>query len=167
MNNRFFVLAVSLVLVASLLGFGCLLLWAGGTNFYLGLASMSWPSAEGQVKVSRIDRTISTSPGPVLVYSYQVGDRRYRSSRIQFKSLEAQSSSEAAVQALLDQYPVGSRVEVYFDPAKPSRAVLRRGPHFGPFLGVLAIALVFILPGIATVYLGIRGFRKRSRQARA
>lgn len=74
-------------------------------------------------------------------YSYHVDGHRYESNQV---SYTARSTSAAANRAVVDRYPKGSRVTVYYDPHAPRRAVIERGTN-RLWIGIVITGLIFIV----------------------
>jgi hypothetical protein len=106
----------------------------GGVLLAVGLyqrsrlqASQSWQQAMGTITKAEIEivRDADSSGYQVSVlYDYVVDGVHYAGKRIRFSDRSYVRKKRA--QAELDRYPVNSSVLVYFDPAKPSDAVLSR-----------------------------------------
>lgn len=108
--------------------FGAISLVAGAALVALSLwlrsrsrQCLHWPSVSGQVIESRVDDAHLEMTKPVLRYRYQVGGRSYVGFRVAFSGY---GISRSAMDQLIQPYPQGSTVKVYFDPRHPSSAVL-------------------------------------------
>jgi hypothetical protein len=133
--------------VAMALGF-CLL-WFSSQSLYHGIVSTGWPTADATIIYSTSKDTTRRRYVDIR-YIYHVhgsdytGDE-YRYSvfmnRWQMRSIEV-SAAQAA-------YPVGSRVNVAFDPRKPDRSVLEPGPHFDDLLWMVG-GLLFAGIGLSS-----------------
>lgn len=79
-----------------------------------------WSSTRGTVLSSTVQvaNGASRRGSPLVLYSYQVGGAEFQGSRVR---LGAQLD-EADV--IVGRYPAGACVEVYYDPADPTFAVL-------------------------------------------
>ena len=91
-------------------------------------ASAHWPKSRGTVTASwvREDLTASifTNCFPQVRYAYHVQGQEYRGNKVTFGAQEAKVKAKAM--AVVSKYSPGSNVTVYYDPQKPSRAVLER-----------------------------------------
>jgi nitrate reductase NapE component len=83
-------------------------------------------------------------------YQYEVGGRVYRGGRIAFY----RRCTGSRARQLVARHPAGSRVRVYYDPARPAEAVLDRSfpglwwlPFFAAALAALAVVF-FKLPAL-------------------
>lgn len=121
-----------------LLGFG--VMYYGNHIVDQSAASRYWPTAMGQVTVSRVEgttwskesrsnryrssntETAKTSYGADVQYEYRAQGKPYTGANIRL--LMPLESSPAEVQPILDRYPVGKRVTVYFNPQDPGESVL-------------------------------------------
>jgi hypothetical protein len=155
------ILLITLAMFAAAIFF---ILW-GGYEIMAGYASKNWPLAEGKVTSSYVQKQVrsikdsSKKPTyyPKVRYQYLVGGNRYTSDRISFSGGEGgEKKSEA--EAVVDRYPSGQKVIVYYDPNDPQRAVLERGLIWKTFMPFVA-GLGFLVVGIVCLkaYLRDRG----------
>jgi hypothetical protein len=114
-------------------------------------ASLIWPSAQGRITSSQVVKTSARygySYKPEVEYEYSVAGRTYSGKRIAFGP--AGSSNEARERALAASYQVGAPVEVFYNSARPSSAILeRRMASSNVKLFIVGIALIlfgFALP---------------------
>lgn len=141
---------VTVIVFLALFGFGIWLLYGARDLIRLGLSSYRWASTEGTIVDSHDDSfTISGIGGtsgssvdvPVEyketahIYEYQVDGRLYRCSTYCFGGW-----AERAGAAFL----IGTKVRVYYDPAHPEVAVLRRGVQAGAVFGIVPIGAAFL-----------------------
>lgn len=92
------------------------------TLYLAGSSRSRFRAARGRVLEHR--QPSDEDGGPIqirLKYEYTVNGRVFRGKRHFFGSLNSTDS------ALLDRYPVGSDVIVYYDPCKPGRSTLETG----------------------------------------
>ncbi len=84
-----------------------------------------WPSAMGNVVMSTIERR-STSDGyadyPVVQYSYQVGGQPYQG----MKLAAGPEVGGTGARKVIEKYPAGAQVMLFYNPQNPSDAVLER-----------------------------------------
>ena len=149
-------------LIGTLCGGSFLLLFAG-VGIFLVLrtqrnkkkaeVSQAWPSTLGQVTDSHVKRSESTDAdgdtttnySAQVAYTYQVGGQDYSSQKVTF-GFTPSYSNQSKAQGEADRYPVGKQVTVYYDPSKPSDAVLERQVSGGKVVMILGI--IFIVIGV-------------------
>lgn len=140
---------------------GGVLLANGLLDFVRAVSSRDWPTAEGTIVSSEVDsetRSVgdgqsSTSCWPKVGYDYTVNDKTYSGDTIAFSSLRSGphiGSGRAEAQVVVDRYPVGKQVRVYYNPKDPEIAALESGDT----------ALNFIAP-VAGVFLILFGYGLR------
>jgi hypothetical protein len=79
-------------------------------------------------------------------YAYRVGDREYTANRTSFGDEPFGTYEEIAADAAR-RLPPGARVQVFYDPTDPRRALLERGQPRGDSRWVL-FSLVFLIAGV-------------------
>ena len=117
-----------------------------------GLRTYAWTRAEGRVVRSGVTReTEATGEGTVDTYRPEVHYRYEAAGAPRTGSAvhadDGGSPSRSRAERWAARYPEGARVEVFYDPARPDRAVLERGVGRGP-LALLAWGGLFLLAGL-------------------
>jgi hypothetical protein len=92
----------------------------------------TWPSAMGRIVRSENEERrhsneadqVTVTSVAVVEYEFTVAGRAWRGSRVSI-------GETANTDATLKRYPVGTIVEVFYDPADPRNAVLERDPWRG------------------------------------
>jgi len=123
-------------------------------------ASMGWPTTEGTVISSEVEkhrsttgtgskRRTSTTYEAEVLYEYAANGTTYSSTRVSFGG-SGGSSSQA--REIVNRYPKGKMVSVHFDPEQPDVSVLEPGVSFGCYVPI-GIGVVFTVVGIC-VFLG-------------
>jgi hypothetical protein len=122
-------------------------------------ASNAWPITKGKITTSAIASEtfrveeesgnsrlrFETRYRPVINYVYRVDGHDYYGTGIAGSWTVLHATPEAA-QAVVDAYPIGREVAVYYDPARPRTAVLERGKAAGSAVPLLA-GVAFSLAG--------------------
>ncbi len=119
------------VIVTLAAGVG-LLIYSSNTRKKAGQSSQ-WPAAPGTITVSEVkqssttdeDGAISFTYTPRVEYTYEVAGQSYTGSKVGFGAVLGHSSTGPA-QAVTARYPVQAPVQVFYNPANPSEAVLER-----------------------------------------
>ncbi len=89
--------------------------------------SESWPSIPGVITHSEVDQLIddgTTMYGAQINYEFTVENKLYTGNRITLNSEGIKTSSLREVKKELQDYPLGAKVIVYYDPEIPNNAVL-------------------------------------------
>jgi hypothetical protein len=138
-----------------------LIVIVGGFGFiYLGVSfrkdaqdSLGWPKTDGAVQSSTVIRSDGVGPAsnhykPGVEYSYSVEGKQYSGEDMVIGptgTLPWLAKKEA------EQYPVGSRVQVYYNPEDHSEAVLKPGVTKS-INGTIAVGVVIVVAGIAQLF---------------
>jgi hypothetical protein len=113
-------------------------------------ASEGWPASQGTILESWVREETSTdSDGsssshyyPEVRYGYQVMGSEYQGDKIAFGPKTGGARGKAM--KVLSKYPKGGTVTVFYDPEKPSVAVLERN-----------ISKAFLVYGVILIAMGI------------
>lgn len=112
----------------------------------------NWSSTVGTVTLSTIDVHRSGSrnsiPYPDVRYSYQVMGREYEANKI----MPGAEIGGSGAQKVIDRYPVGAQVTVFYNPNNPYEAVLeKKGP--APWIMWLVLVTInVVLFGMAALF---------------
>ena len=124
--------------------------------------SESWPSTEGEIAHSatlyQTDST-ATNNGVAtfkadIAYRYKVKGANYSSSKVALLDLATSSSGRA--QTIVQRYPDKSKVQVYYNPADPSEAVLEPG-SVGGINALYLIGGIFGTAGVLFLVVSLTG----------
>lgn len=121
----------------------------GVRNLLLADASRNWPTVKGKVTVSKMGThrgDKSTTYSADVAYDYTVNGTRYTGDRVTFGSVS--TSSTARARRVLNRYPKGKEVTVYYNPEDPEQSVLEPGIH-GATWFLPAFGLLFAVVGAA------------------
>ena len=88
-------------------------------------AAQSWHSTTGRVVKSRVEVRggDNTSVSPMIRYEYTVNGQPYQSTRFRVGMLVLKGNDAYEI---VDRYPEGASVTVYYDPQNPAEATLER-----------------------------------------
>jgi hypothetical protein len=127
-NNTSFIECALILLVAGVIV---------GSGIFLLLVlrkfreSKHWPSTTGTIIHSSVESGFTNVGGggalvvrPNVTYEYEVAGQKFTSSRLAI--IEINTANEESAREKADKYAPGQRVQVYYDPHKPSFAVLER-----------------------------------------
>lgn len=115
--------------------------------------SGGWPSIEGSVRLSELVTNYDDQDGSVtytakVLYAYSVDGVEHTGSTVAFGDYGSSDPSHAG--GIVSRYPVGSRVQVYYDPDNQNSSVLEPGAGWSSFVGIIA--------GVLFAAIGIFGF---------
>ena len=140
--------------IVGLIGFGVLLI--GLFKVRKVRASRSWSHTTGTITKSSVreeftqgsqDSPDSWTYTPEVGYEFQAEGRTVSGDRIGFDRKGYQKLPDA--QAVARRYQVGLRTPVFFDPAKPTDAVLERSSGSGWFLVAAGAGVVLLVAAAA------------------
>lgn len=114
-------------------------------------AVSQWPSTMGTVNSSYLERRSSSEGGstnyPVVQYSYQVGGQAYQNS----KRAPGPEIGGTGAGKVVERYPVGAQVMVFYNPQNPSDAVLERKAPAQWLMWLLLIVFDCALCGVLPI----------------
>lgn len=129
--------------------------------------AQSWPSTRASVwKSQRVDPSggvANDSPGFEIGYLYQVGDKTYSGGTLTLGTFD---ESETTVQSLLEAFPVGRKITIYYDPANPQRSVVWRGKSNVALIARL-VGATFAILAATFVWRFVRRWRATSPASRS
>ena len=118
-----------------------------------------WARTQGEIVASKVEAEGSHTDDDdsdclaTVRYRYTVAGKSHESSRIAF--IESGHTTRLLAQQIVDKYPKGATVEVFYNPKRPSQAVLESSS--GPSLAFYMMFLVFALPGAVLASHAIAG----------
>lgn len=115
-------------------------------------AARKWPTTTGRVLFSEVEarRSHSSEGGystayyPNVVYEYQVDGKRYQSNQF-YVAMPVGLGFRGAVERKVAQFPVGSMVEVYYNPENPTQAALEPTVPSSRILVYVVVIIVLVL----------------------
>lgn len=116
-------------------------------NLLLARASREWPRAEGKVVKLEWRKNVWNGKNrnhwfAEIAYEYEVNGVTIRSERVAFGQTEFGSTTEDA-EHVRRHYPLGSTVNVAYDPRHPRRSVLEPGNSYQIRTVLFAIVIFF------------------------
>lgn len=135
----------TLVIIGVFMLVGVILTLVGIFNLVKASASKRWPSTNGKVIDAKVrvststdnEGSTSTSYVPHIEYEYRVNNAPYTSTRRTIGSGQTGYGSRNRANAIVEQYPVGKSVPVYYDPQNPKYGVLQTGFAASVFIWLL------------------------------
>jgi len=91
-------------------------------------ASQSWLQTTGVVVTSRVEVSGGdhTSVLPRIIYQYSVGAQNYQSDQFRAGDNVFRVTGSGDAYNIVDRYPVGTQVVVFYNPSNPAEAALER-----------------------------------------
>jgi len=141
------------MLEAVQIGFGAIAIIIGvvlyGVQFRQGLradASKKWPRTSAIVTASALEKLpeYRRRYRAALQYSYRAGGKDYQSTRVFWGGNEGREKNMASV---VETYPAGGKVRIFYDPKNPAEAVLDPTQNTGS-RQVVIYALAMITLGL-------------------
>lgn len=123
---------------------------------YRSVSARHWPHVQGVVSASAVQRHSGDDGDTYSIeirYRYHVAGRAYEGSR--YDTTVGSSSGYDAKQRIVAKFPPGAHVEVFYDPADPSNALLSTAIPRDVYL-FFWFPLIFIGVGLAVVIGGLR-----------
>jgi Protein of unknown function (DUF3592) len=116
-------------------------------------AVRSWPAVMGTVMASYLERRRSSNDSgstnyPVVQYSYQVSGQMYQGSKISPGMVVGGTGAGKVV----DRYPAGAQVMVFYDPQNPSDAVLEMKAQSQWVMWLVLVISDLMLCGMAAAF---------------
>ncbi len=126
----------------------------------LNTAKRNWHPTQGRIMFSEVIARrsssgrggTSTSYYPRVVYEYVVNGNRYQGTQVSVGHEVGYGSYQMVNQRVMQNYPPGRDLSVYYNPANPSEAALEFGaPRGGLFIFIGVVVLVLsIVPLLFT-----------------
>jgi hypothetical protein len=91
-------------------------------------AAKNWASTTGKVLTSRVEVSGGdhTSVSPRIVFQYTVYRKEYTNSQIKAGDIHMSVYGSRKAYDIVDKYPVGAEVTVFYDPEHPEQSALER-----------------------------------------
>ena len=130
-------------------------------------ASQDWPSTMGTV----IETDIHTDRDdgkvyytPLVVYQYSIDGQQYESSQLTLAGYTSSTRSQTAYK-VIEAYPIGQQIEVFFHPKQPHNAILSTEVPF-IFQALFWGGIVFAYLGLHLFFTGLFSLGKKLLQLR-
>jgi len=128
---------------------GSLIVYSGMRTYFNASASTDWPQTLGVVTSSAVREDHSSDPDGVtyhadVVCEYILDGEKHSTDVVHFGERGASWSSHA--ENIVERYPVGKRVQVFYDPSDHENAVLEPGTSFMMYF-IPVIGLFAMVPG--------------------
>ena len=136
----------------------------GSNSILKGQETESWPSTTGEIVLSYVyDKRGSegTTYEAKITYQYIVDGVSYTSDTISCDYFYSSSDRSAATQ-LVEKYPAGKTVTIYYNSKAPYQSVLIQGASGNSWL-IFSAGMFFVILGVlVTVYIGLKNKEEKS-----
>ena len=153
--------ATVVLIIMGIVGSGITVFW-GIPMVMNALASKGWPSVDGVVAVSDFTTNRDSDDGNVtygasISYDYTVNGAPHMGSNVHFGQYSTSDPSYG--RGIVNRYPVGTRMPVYYDPNNPSTSVLEPGAGWSSFM-VAGIGGLFALIGFIGAFFQFKKYKR-------
>ena len=118
----------------------------GVRSYQRARASTAWPFAEGTITESKVVPGSEGTLHPRIAYEYRVNGQSYQGARLNVAHKNFGTTGTYA-QTRVDRYPMGARVQVFYNPAKPAQSALEPGVTVGAYV-TLSIGLLLVVSAV-------------------
>lgn len=152
--------------------FGLIFTLVGALIFYFfgfpplkyGYESKSWPVTTGTITHSEVESWMKDGKSQYdarINYSYEVDGKKYNSTKINTSGSYSGSNITKAKE-LVNDFPAGKTVDVFYDPEVPDSAALKPGVSGGD-IAMAAFPLIFLIIGLLVLFNIIKPQRSYSK----
>jgi hypothetical protein len=120
---------------------GAIPLYFGIRGIVLARASTDWPQTVGRVVSSTLEHDYEGMAYPRILYEFDLKGTRYQGDRVHYGGYRSRDDPYAL--RVVEQYPEGREVTVYYMPDDPEQSLLEPGIRRDAWL----------LPGVGAVFL--------------
>lgn len=124
----------------------------GWPQFKYAYESKKWPQTSGIITQSKVNSWIKEGDSKYearINYNYEIDGKKYNSGKIRTSGSYSGSNITRAKE-LVNEFPIGKNVDVFYDPEVPDSAILKPGVSGIDIIMVLFPLLFFII-GIAVL----------------
>jgi hypothetical protein len=156
------------IIIGAFILFGLVAFVAGVRDVYRAWESETWPAAEGVVRNSYVEYETDSDHEDrgtywaEVRYEFTVDGRTRTGARVAFGG-DAASSDPSSAQTIVNRYPAGAAVTVYYRPGNPDVCVLEPGLKGQAWI-FPALGLLFFIIGCVMAALLPRLLRKQEER---
>lgn len=116
------------------------------------IGASDWPKSEGTIIQSELDQNGSGLFYHINIsFEYRVGKQVYKGNRINYGIAANAFIFERFARIVVERYPIGKTVEVYYNPSDPADEIVERAPMGGFSVFWIVLAVSFLVgAGIIT-----------------
>jgi uncharacterized membrane protein len=165
-TTKLAILIARVIPLPALIG-GAVMLYFGVKEIYLARQSVAWPTADGIIQNSSVKwlgssrKRVSDTRAEIL-YQFAVDGQTRKGNMIAFG---VTGSSCSYVENIVNRYPTGTTVKVYYRANAPDTCILEPGLQHGQFWFMPSFGLfLFLSMGLLAIFLP-RAISKKEEQA--
>ncbi len=119
-------------------------------------ASLRWPSTKGEITGSEFLASTLDSPSSFKIqYQYQIGSRQYSSNKVHL-GVNMATGSNKFNQGIVDKYPQGKSVTVFYNPENHQESFLERqirgfAMYYMMGIPLIIVGIVFLLAAFGII----------------
>jgi hypothetical protein len=154
-----------IIVMLAMFAAGIFMLALGGYEIKGSRETSNWPSITGTITSSSVrtetrreSNKTSTVYFPNVQYRYKIDGQPYTSSRIAFGN--ASGGRKSFAQDVVEKYPSGQKITVYYDPDDPQYAILETGFTWNSIFIFLG-GIVFFAAGVLCLKTYLRSKQKQ------
>ncbi len=129
-------------------------------KYYKGIVSENWPTTKGVVTSSFVEKVLRESSSGTKVkenlkieFDYFLENQKYHSTNF--------GNIEGLLQNIVEKYPIGKNIKVYYNPDNPMEAILNPGFSLGTsYIMFIIIGFLITLIGFYEAYIKTKKFFK-------
>ena len=137
-------ISATILLPLCSIGFGLLIISSIGYLYFSSRSMNVWQVTQGIITKSNIKRSGATF-SPDVQYQYSVLGTEHIGMNVTITLKQTYKLKVA--QDWIDQYPVGKKVDIFYNPKTPRMAVLEKGFSIKSALVLIGVALLVIISG--------------------
>ena len=159
-----------------LISLGLFILGAFGiSNLERDRSSLHWPSTSGIIDSATLERSGLNGPNARfnhfwadISYDYQIAGVSYHGTRVSFgglwRGIDFNRSDKWRATRVLDHYPKGKQVTVFYDPSDPATAILEPKITDRTWIS-LAFGVIFLSWGVLPIIIFISRAEPKTNDA--
>ncbi len=143
---------------------GLAILYFGFKNLSAAKESTQWPTAQGKIASSIVtedtsssgrNRSSSVTYGAAVRYEFTVDSTKYSGNTVSFGNYSSSDPSHA--QGIVNAYPTGKTVTIYYKKSDPTQSVLEPGvktqAYFMPLIGLIFFLVGLFVTGVHKLFM--------------
>jgi len=138
------------ILIILLSCLGLILIITESSHISTGLSRQSWPITKAKITDTHIigERAYS----PEITYQYSVNGKNYTlKTDLQTPGFGRKKSRQQTSRIIIAQYPVGTEINIHYNPEHPEISFVRTGPYWNNYL-ILSLGYLLLWSGLVLIF---------------